>query len=280
MEGGFGSVRGLYEKARKVDVGITLDMVSTWMRAQPNKQTRNYKNYNSYTAPFPKYEFQIDLMDVTSLLRDVGSEMKGQLRYGLICIDIFSKKCHIVPIKNKDGDDVFKAVMECFKVLGQPLSIYSDDEGALNSKKLQTFFREEGITHVITKTHANQAERMIVVEVLKPSLNRYNNQVHSSTKTTPNDAHNLDNVIQVRTNLILKEKHTRKYPNISEGDYVKIFDKGKGNYVSRKETRSQWSERKYKVILAGRDMMNNRYFKVDGMSKRYNRHELLLVDDD
>ena len=89
------------------------------------------------------------------------------------------------------------------------------------------------------------------------SLNRYNNQVHSSTKTTPNDGHNLDNVIQVRTNLILKEKHTRKYPNISEGDYVKIFDKGKGNYVSRKETRSQWSERKYKVILAGRDMMNN-----------------------
>ena len=51
--------------------------------------------------------------------------------------------------------------MECFKILGQPLSIYSGDEGALNSKKLQTFFREEGITHVITKTHANPAERMI-----------------------------------------------------------------------------------------------------------------------
>ena len=73
-------------------MGITLDMVSTWIRAQPNKQTRNYKNYNSYAAPFPKYEFQIDLMDVTSLLR--------QLRYGLVCIDIFSKKCHIVPIEN------------------------------------------------------------------------------------------------------------------------------------------------------------------------------------
>ena len=124
--------------------------------------------------------------------------------------------------------------------------------------------------HVITKTHANQAERMIRtvqkmigdrlrhykaktwVEVLKPSLNRYNNQVHSSTKTTPNNAHNLDNVIQVRTNLVLKEKHNRKYPNISEGDYVRIFDKGKGNYVSRKETRSQWSERKYEIILVGR----------------------------
>ena len=91
VDEGFGSVRDLYEKARKVDVGITLDMVSAWMRAQPNKQTKNYKNYNSYTAPFPKYEFQIDLMDVTSLLRDVGSEIKSQRRYGLVCIDIFSK---------------------------------------------------------------------------------------------------------------------------------------------------------------------------------------------
>ena len=91
VEEGFGSVRNLYEKAKKVDVGITLDMVSKWMRSQPNKQTRNYKNYNSYTAPFPKYEFQIDLMDVTSLLKDVGSEIKDQQRYGLLCVDIFSK---------------------------------------------------------------------------------------------------------------------------------------------------------------------------------------------
>ena len=161
VDEGFGSMRELYEKARKADVGITLDMVSTWMRAQPNKQTKNYKNYNSYTAPFPKYEFQIGLMDVTSLLRDVGSQIKSQLRYGLVCIDIFSKKCHIIPIENNDGDDVYKAAVECFKVVGQPLSSYSDNEGALNSKKLQTFFKEEGITHVITNTHANQAERMI-----------------------------------------------------------------------------------------------------------------------
>ena len=89
--------------------------------------------------------------------------------------------------------------MECFKVLGQPLSVYSDDEdeGALNSEKLQVKIKGEGIEHIITKTHANQAERMIRttkkiiadrlrankdktwVDMLKPSLNRYNTQVHS-----------------------------------------------------------------------------------------------------
>ena len=75
IDKGFGSARDLYEKSRKVDAGITLDFVSKWLKAQPNKQTRHYKNYNSYTAPFPKYEFQIDLMLVTSLLRDVGSKI-------------------------------------------------------------------------------------------------------------------------------------------------------------------------------------------------------------
>ena len=66
---------------------------------------------------------------------------------------------------------------------------------------------------------------------------------------------------------------------MNEGDYVKIFDKGSGNYVSRKETRSQWSERKYKVILVGKDMRNNKYYKLEGKPRKYNRHELLLIQD-
>ena len=53
VDEGFGSVRDLYEKARKVDVGITLDMVSAWMRAQPNKQTRNTRTTILTLLPFP-----------------------------------------------------------------------------------------------------------------------------------------------------------------------------------------------------------------------------------
>ena len=39
--------------------------------------------------------------------------------------------------------------------------IYSDDEGALNSKKSQEFFKAEGITHIVSKIDVNQAERAI-----------------------------------------------------------------------------------------------------------------------
>ena len=79
----------------------------------------------------------------------------------MVCVDTFSRKCNIVPIESKDGYDAFTAVLESLKVLGQPLSICNDHEGALNSKKLQKFFKDEGMTYVKTKTHANQAERMI-----------------------------------------------------------------------------------------------------------------------
>ena len=47
-------------------------------------------------------------MDVTSLLKDVGSEIKDQPRYGLLYIDIFSKKCYIEPLRSKDGEGAFK----------------------------------------------------------------------------------------------------------------------------------------------------------------------------
>ena len=47
---------------------------------------------------------------------------------------------------------------------------------------------------------------------------------------------------------------------MTEGDYVKVYSKGKGHFVSKKESRSVWSERKYKVILVGMDLLNNRYY--------------------
>jgi hypothetical protein len=120
---------------------------------KPNKQTNNYKNYGSYIVPFPKYEFQSELMDVTSLLRDIVSEIKSQLRHGLVYVDIFSKKCPKVSIENNDDDDdVFKVAMECFKILGQLLSSYRDDEGELTNKKQHNVSKGEGIAHVITKT--------------------------------------------------------------------------------------------------------------------------------
>ena len=65
---------------------------------------------------------------------------------------------------------------------------------------------------------------------------------------------------------------------MTEGDYVKVYSKGKGNFTSRKESFNHWGERKYKVILVGMDLLNNKYYKLNGVNKKNNRHEILLVN--
>ena len=75
------------------------------------------------------------------------------------------------------------------------------------------------------------------------------NQTHSTTKMSTNKAHHLDSAVQVRQNFILKEKPIRKYPRIEEGDYVRVFDKGKGSYVSRKEAKINGVKRNIESIL-------------------------------
>ena len=86
-------------------------------------------------------------------------------------------------------------------------------------------------------------------------------------------------------NLTLKQKHFRKYPQLTFGDKVDTYTKGAGNYISRKETVSRWSNKIYTIETIDRDMtlqkyLLQKYFLLEGLKKkRYLRHELLLVDD-
>ena len=297
IERGFGSAKSLYDDAIKAGLVITQEEVKEWLKNQSVKQRSGYKQYNSFSAPFARAVYSVDLMNMISLMKDTNTYKKEYPLYGFVCIDNFSKKCHVVPMQNKDGPTVLNALKECFKVMGYPQSVYSDDEGALNDKVLQTYLKDNGIIHNITLTHANVAERMIRTLkkmisdrlqvhkqgawtiMLKPVLDKYIKQMkHSTTGLTPNEAHRDENFLTVKSNSVMKEKYLRNYPNISEGDTVKIYTKGKGNYSSRKESATRWSEQTYEVKSVKRDFQLNKYYVLEGLPKRYLRHELLLVN--
>ena len=91
----------------------------------------------------------------------------------------------------------------------KPEIIYTDDEAALSSQAMQTYFKEKNIKHIITRTHAWFAERAIktfkqalykriensksdnvqwVDSVYEIILTYNNTLIHSSTKYTPADA--------------------------------------------------------------------------------------------
>ena len=76
--------------------------------------------------------------------------------------DIFSKYITAVPLKTKQPDYVLQGLKDGFHNMGgKPESIYSDDEGAFNSKLLQDYFKESKIDHIVTRGHAAFAERAI-----------------------------------------------------------------------------------------------------------------------
>ena len=70
--------------------------------------------------------------------------------------------------------------------------------------------------------------------------------------------------------LALKQKHFRKYPQLTFGDKVNIYTKGAGNYISRKETVSRWSDKQYTLETIDRDMtlqkyLLQQYFLLEGL---------------
>ena len=213
LDEGFGSTQATHKKAKEEDPTITLDDVKSFLKKQPNKQIRNYRGTNSYTAPFARFEYQIDIMHMS-----------------LVVIDIFSKLADVIPMEERDGEYVLKALGASFKKMGYPMSVYSDDDGAFAAKnQVQDFFNSEGINHIVTKTHANVAERFIRTmknkihdrvrfnnmkwtDALTPALKQYNSTSHSSTRMTPSEAHKDDNEINVKVSLKLREKTKESIP--------------------------------------------------------------------
>ena len=299
-ETGFGSIQETFKKAKAENPEITLDDVKEYMRKQPNKQIKGYRGTNSFTAPFARFEYQIDVMHMNPLVKNPESKIKvseGQPKFALVVIDIFSKYADVIPMKDTDSTAILSALKQAFKKMGYPMSIYSDNDGAFKSVTGK-FFKDEGITHIITQTHANVAERFIRTikgmihdrvrfkktswtSMLTPALNKYNTTVHSSTKMTPRQAHKDENNSTVRVNLTLRENNKRKYPTISEGDMVKFYHKKRGNYTDRKEYNSKWSKKSYKVQEIKHDVMGNRTYKLEDIESHFDRlylrHELLKV---
>ena len=139
---------------------------------------------------------------------------------------------------------------------GKHETVYSNDEPALSSKYTKQFFNEQHIRFITTRTHAGVAERQI--RTIKDMLHKrmensdvhgvrharlgytqagqdwvdhigyvllaYNHKmVNNSTGMTPYEARKERNHIDVKQNLELRAKHTRKYPDINVGDKVKIY---------------------------------------------------------
>ena len=239
---GHGSMKTTYEDAKHKDKSITYVDIQAWFKKNIERKTQ-LKGYNSFIAPEPRFEYQMDLFFM-NYLKD------PEFNSGLLMVDIFSKFVSIIPMKANNAPSILESVKEAItKMGGKPQSLYTDDEGGLNTPLIQKYLKDQNIRHIVTRSHAAVAERTIRtvkamidkriesakkrdnqnkrwIDVLYPVLLTYNvKNKHSATNMTPKDAMIPANQLQVKANLEMKRKHTRIYPVINVGDYVKVYKK-------------------------------------------------------
>ena len=288
VDTGFSSIQRTLQDAKKKDSSITYEDVKNWM--SKNKQIKPYTKFNSWVAPYARFEYQIDIMIMPEAYTP---------RYALVVIDTFSKLADAEPMDERNSNTVYEKLTKTFQKMGTPSGVYSDIDGAFMGKVKQ-LFQNEGIVHQTTLYHANLVERLIRTikkgvfdrlhatdpsisnihwtEHLQSVINKYNRTVHSTTKMTPIEAHQDTNRITASLNTHLKASYNRKYPTIHINDKVKIYTKGKQNTSSRKETVPKWSSDTFKVIKIDHDMLLNKIYILEGKTKHYTRNELMLVD--
>ena len=93
----------------------------------------------------PEPNFQIDIMDMKIFKKE------DEERYALIVIDAFSKLGFVYPMFQRDSPNVLKGLKEAFKVMGEPVEIFSDDDGAFKAE-VKKYLDDLGIIHKTTLT--------------------------------------------------------------------------------------------------------------------------------
>jgi len=286
VDDGFGSVSDTYKKAHHILNTITLNDVKEFLNKQKSRQTKAYRGFNSYVAKEPLQEIQVDL----AIFTDSAPDNNGY-KYAFVAVDIFTKICHAVPIKNKKPQESIRAMKEVFEKIGIPEVIYHDNEGSWSSQEFIKLINSHKIKQIITSTPPPFAESMIRtiksmihtrlegleigkekwVDMLGPVLKKYNNTKHSTTGFSPNEAKKNDNHFEVWLNITSKANFNRKYEMLKVGDKVRTYQKPKS---MKKGTDSYWSKEVYTITF----IKDKQYLINDHRRRVWNRHELLKVE--
>ena len=280
-------VNAIYEEVKKLGktynnktkTGFTLAKIKQWYESREKVQThKRGTGYHSFTPERPKQQFQIDLIMMPKAWRN------NKNMYALVCVDVFTKKADMEPMKDKESTTCNKAMEKIFDRLGIPETIYSDEGSEFTNNSFIQLLDKHKIEIIYATNHAPFVEsfnrtmkRMMDrymeandipswTTIYRDLLNAYNNTKHSTTGFAPNDIQKED-IDTVRKNIKKKGK-VKKYEEIKEGDSVRLQLKEK---TFRKESDPRYGTELHQVELN----KNDGVYIVDGVP--HSRKDLQLV---
>jgi hypothetical protein len=139
---GFPGERRLYTLLHKDHTQITQDDIKTCLGHQeaepiykPHQTQRRIKQ-GSITANIINELWQVDIF---SLFNFVDSWKNSEHKYAFGCIDVFTRKAYVIPMKNKTAESIIKAFETILNDNKNnfPKSIMSDQESVLTSDKFE-----------------------------------------------------------------------------------------------------------------------------------------------
>lgn len=190
--------------------------------------------------------WQADLVE----MQPFAQENRGH-RYMLTVIDTFSKYAWAVPVKNKTGEEVAKAMKSILSQGRTPTNLHTDQgkefynvhfKNLMNKYKINLYSTYSNMKAAIcerfNRTLKSEMWKKFSLQgsykwlnILPDLVEAYNNRLHKTIGMKPSDV-TAENANEVKKKYTLKVKLERKKPKFKVGDKVRVsrikqvFEKG------------------------------------------------------
>ncbi|XP_069108980.1 uncharacterized protein [Argopecten irradians] len=226
--GSFRSPKQLYRIVREkgqYDIGLT--KIRNWLQTQDpyslNRPVRRRFRRRKVLTGGLNQQFEADLMDVQNL-----AKYNENIRYILICIDVFSRYVMVAPLKDKTAGETMKGFTKIFEIR-QAQKLHTDRGKEFTSNKIEKFFRDRGIVHFLSNNepkaslcerfirslrnimyrYFNAKQTYVYLPILDDLVNNYNHTPHSALGIAPADV-TPENEVDVLIHQYFPEKKARK----------------------------------------------------------------------
>ena len=254
--GGFGGIRPLAKTSK-----VRTEQAKVWLTSQDvytlHKPVRYKFPRRKTIVGGPNQQWQADLIDVTRLSRH-----NQGIKFLLTCIDVFSKKAWVEPLKDKTATslvDAFESIQHSL-----PKKLQTDKGTEFLNRKFQQWLKAHKVYHFTTENEdikASIVERfnrtlksklwryftrhdtLSYMTVLDSMVDVYNRTLHRSIGMAPNDVTSRNKArIWFR---LYADPLSYKEPALHVGDTVRI---SKARRTFKKGYLPQWTEEIFTVL--------------------------------
>ena len=284
----FRSAPKLLKEARKYLPQVKINQVRDWLTGEltytlHKPARRNFKR-SKYLVTKPLEQFQADLVDMRA-----HNKYNKPFNYILTVIDCFSKYAFAVPLKNKTGSEVVRALSDIFNQR-RPTKLQTDRGKEFLNSKVQKFLKDQEV-HFFTTFNTtfkcaiverfNRTLKKIMymnftargknkyIDILQDMVDSYNEDYHRTIKARPVDV-TFNNADAIFTNIYNYDTPRQYLESLSAKPKLKPGDSVRRKYDLSKLDKSfypNWSDEIYKIDKSIKSQSRPMYAIKDSNNK-------------